>query len=494
MKTRERIQSLAPAARHGRLLLKTAFILILIVSFGHLVLGAHPLVVLMGGSAALFSVLPIAYLGIFNVAAILIGLVGFRYVGFPLFAKLAMGQPLDSFLLDPAGSFGAVSVGVAGYLIAFVAASNLSIGRPLLQHTAREELLGSISFLAAVIGIAANLVFALRAGEAQTDITVAKFFVAFIHLALITAIARSVVASNLRKSVDLWVVVILIAEIVFGMVRNSRMALMETFMCFVVTVSAFEYRIRWRHFALVATFIGLMVIFVTPIFLYVRSFRNDLSWTGRIGATIDASANWPQAFSDFLRHRDLKDRLGWYLNYYGSPQNVFERMSNINHVDVLKAGADSHAMVGLEDLGLAIERAMPRILAPNKPLGYSQGHWLYKNIGISNPGPYATAPLIGTGYAALGWMGAFFYPLLLGFAWLLFVKKICGWNLQGNIWAIYLLLRVHNQFVEGSSDSYLLHIFRSLPQDFVLLWIVDTIARGRFLHPWRRESVQIYGK
>jgi hypothetical protein len=272
------------------------------------------------------------------------------------------------------------------------------------------------------------------------------------------------------------------------------MALMETLLCFVVTVSAFEYRIRWRQFALVAISIGMMVIFVTPIFLYVRGFRIDLSWTGRIEATIDAAANWPQAFLNFLHHRDLKDRLGWYLNYYGSPQNVFERMSLVNHVDVLKAGADSQGMVGLDDLGLAIERAMPRILAPNKPLGYSQGHWLYKNIGISNPGPYTTAPLIGTGYEAFGWMGAFFYPLFLGLAWLLVIKKICGWNLQGNIWAIYVLLRVHNHFVEGSSDAYMVHMLRSLPQDFVLLWIVDSVARGSFLHPWRKKSVQIYGK
>jgi hypothetical protein len=173
---------------------------------------------------------------------------------------------------------------------------------------------------------------------------------------------------------------------------------------------------------------------------------------------------------------------------------VFERMTLINHVDVLKAGSDNYGNVGMEDMRLSLERATPRMLSPDKPRDYSQGSWLYESIGLSNPGSFATAPLIGNGYAAFGWLGALFYPLALGMAWLLIVKKISGWDLQGNIWAIYMLLRLHDQFVEGSSDAYVLHIFRSLPQDLVLLWIVETVARGRFLHPWRRNTVQVYGK
>lgn len=137
---------------------------------------------------------------------------------------------------------------------------------------------------------------------------------------------------------------------------------------------------------------------------------------------------------------------------------------------------------------------MPRMLSPDKPRDYSQGSWLYERIGLANAGPFATAPLIGTGYTAFGWTGAFFYPLVLGLVWLLIVKKISGWNLQGNVWAIYLLIRVHDQFVEGSTDAYVLHLLRNLPQDLVLLWIIEVVARGRFLHPWRRKQVRVYAK
>lgn len=487
------LQDITPAMGQSRLYLKTAVVLVALASIAHLFLGARVVVVLMGAAIPLLCILPVAYFGYFNLAAILIALVGLRYVGFSLFAKLFVGQPLDLYLLDPIGSFGVVLVGVTGYLGAFWIASKIPVGRPLLEQVLGQGFLRRISFLAAAVGIMANLAIAFRTGEDYAGITVAEFFISFLHLALIAGIAHAIVASDRRRSVDSWVIFILIAELAFGIVNNSRVALMETLLCFVVTVSAFEYKIRWRQFAMVFIFMGMMVIFITPVFLYVRSF-GDLSWKARITATMDAAANWPEAFSYFLQNRDKQDQLGWYLNYYGSPQNVFERMSYINHVDVLKSGVDALGKVGFEDLSLSMERVLPRVLAPNKPRQYSQGYWLYSGIGIPYPGPFATAPLIGTGYSAFSWIGSSLYPFALGLVWLIIIKKMTGWKLNGNIWVIYMLLRVHNQFVEGSSDSYLVYILRSIPQDFVILWILDAVCRGRILNSWRPRPAISYGK
>jgi hypothetical protein len=482
------------ATRQGRLLVKGGGILTGIACILHIVLGADPIVVCSAGLAELLSIFPIAIYGFLNIGAVLIALVGLRYVGFPLLAKLAMGQPLDTYLLDPAGSFGVVLLGLLGYIAALFMAANFSVGRPFLQRASNKAILVRISFLAAVIGITANLAVAFRAGEYYQGITIAEFFVPFLHLALISAIARVLQASEKQRSFDVWVVILLISEIAFAMIKNSRMALTETFLCFIATAVAFEIRIKWRQFSVTVLALGMMIIFITPVFLYVRDSRDDLSWTKRIDATLEMVVKWPEAFAYYQKYRDLVDQLGCDLNYYGSPQNVFERMTLVNHVDVLKTGADSHGNVGREDLRLSLERAIPRMFAPDKPREYSQGSWLYERIGLPNQGPYATAPLIGTGYAAFGWNGAFFYPFLLGGIWLLIIKKISGLDLQRNIWAIYLLLRIQNEFVEGSSDAYTVQILRSLPQDILLLWIVEAVARGRFLHPWRRKAVQVYGK
>jgi len=492
---KQRLKEIAPDTNQGRLFLKIATILVLLVTGCHLIMGAGFASVLFCAAAVILSLLPLAYLGPLNIAAVLVALVGFRYVGFPLFAKLAMGQALDTYLLDPIGSFGVVLVGIVGYCIALALSANLPVGRPLLEPISNRVILGRISFLAAVVGITANMAIAFRSGDVYTGITVANFFVPFLHLALITAIARALITSSHQRSMDVWSITVLIAELAFAMSRNSRMALLEIVLCFVVTVSAFEYKIRWRQFFLVTTFITVMAIFITPVFLYVRGVRGDLSWTRRIEVTIDAFANWPEAFSAFLKHRDLSARHGWYLNYYGRPENTFERMSHINHVDVLKTGTDISGTVGTKDIADALERAMPRVLAPDKPRGHSTGAWLYYHIGMhSSISGYSTTALIGNGYAAFGWLGALFYPCILGMLWLVVVKKISGFDLRGNIWAIYLLLRIHNHFVEGSSGAYFVYILRSLPQDFVLLWLLDLLGTGRFPFRLQDRESRIYGK
>jgi hypothetical protein len=253
--------------------------------------------VILCSVAFLLSLLPLAYRGALDIGAILVALVGFRYVGFALFAKLGFGQALDSYLIDPAGSFAVVLVGVLGYLLALGAASKARLGGPLLEGTSSAPILGRISFLAALVGLTANLAVALTVSHEDSGPTVAAFFVPLLHLALIAAIARVVVSSGLKRSLDPWVVFLLIVELSFSMVRNSRMVLLEIFLCYVLVVSAFEYKIRWRQFALVVVSVGIMATFITPVFLYVRSVRGELSWTARISATLDAFENWPAAFS-----------------------------------------------------------------------------------------------------------------------------------------------------------------------------------------------------
>jgi len=485
---------LAPPTRQGRVLVIVGGILTFSTCVLHVFMGANLLVILVAGFALILSIYPLALYGVFNIGALLVALVGFRHIGFPIFAKLAMGQPLDSNLTDPLGAFGVALMGVAAYLISLLMASELRLGRPLLRPMNERLSLARISSLAALIGIGSNLAVAFRVAERGSGITVASFFTTFLHLALITAIVRSLRASKGRSSVDVWVVMLVAAEIAFAIGRNSRMALMETFLAFIVTVAVFKTHFQWRQFVLTAVAIALMVTFLTPVFLHVRTFRGDLTWAERINSTLDAAIRWPDTLESYLEYTQRVDRSEWYLNYYGSHQNVFERMSLVNHVDILKAGVDGRGKVGWKDLRLSLQRAMPRLIAPSKPLGYSQGFWLYESIGIPNPGPYATAPLIGTGYAAFGWAGAFFYPLLLSLIWLLMVKKISGLNLQGNIWAIYLLLRIHDQFVEGSSDAYLLYVLRMLPQDLVVLWLMEAVARGRLLLPGRRIVRRVHGK
>jgi len=215
--------SLVPVTRQSQLLVKAAAAMTGLACAFHLMLGADAVVVLAAGLTVILTIYPLARYGFLNLGAVLIFLVGFRYVVFPLVAKLAFGQALDTYLLDPVGSFGVVLLGVLGYLAAFWGGTTISVGRPLLRPTTSNKVLGRISFLGVVVGITANLAVAFRAGEQYSGVTIGELFVPFLHLALISGIARAVQASGRRRSIDAWVVILLIAEIAFAMVRNSRL-------------------------------------------------------------------------------------------------------------------------------------------------------------------------------------------------------------------------------------------------------------------------------
>jgi hypothetical protein len=208
-----------------------------------------------------------------------------------------------------------------------------------------------------------------------------------------------------------------------------------------------------------------------------------LTWTQRIAATLEAAADWPTALAHLQAVERLQERRAFYLNYYGSPQNILERVSLVGHVDVMKCATDRHSPVGAKDLRIAFTRSLPRFVAPDKPVGSSHGSWLNCRANIECfEGSYATVPLIANGYAAFGWAGVAFYPFLLGSMVLLLMRVVSGIDLNCNVWAIYLLIRFQNSFVEGDAATYFQGIIRDIPQDMVLMiaiaWIAGAALQG----------------
>jgi hypothetical protein len=482
-------------SKQRRQFVKTLGVLTGLACLAHLFIGADPVVVAIAGLTFMLSICPVAMCGFFNIGAVLIGLVGFRYVGFSIFAKLAMGQPLSSNLLHARGAFLVVLVGVVGYLVAFACAYKLNVGRPISRPVNKEMQLGRISLLAGALGVTAALVHFSHVDRAYRGTHVVSFFVNLIDLALICAFARNILRSR-RQIADWWVWLLAGAVALIVLISSSRGLAVAVLMCFVATKTAFGTKIDWRVLCAGAAIMALVVMLVTPVFLYVRGSRTGLTLNQFIGATWRAATDWHGTLSRYLAQSRLQEESqGWFLRYYGSRANILTRLSLVNHVEVLKNGSDSHGRFGLYDLCTAFEKAVPRILAPNKPRGFSQGDWLYATMGIpTHMGGHSTAPLIGEGYAGFGWPGAFCYPFLMGFAMFLFIKKISGWDLRGNVLAIFLLICIQNSFVEGDSSSYIIGVLRILPQDLVLMWLMTRLSAVQFIGPLSRRGYRPFGR
>jgi hypothetical protein len=455
----------------------------LLVMAAHVVLGADPVVVCLAMLTVAAGIGAALYVGFLNTAALLISLVVFRYIGFPLIGKLLFLQPLDSNLGQPLGSVASILLGVSAFLFGLIPVAKINFKRAVLVPTSDHRQLNRISVLAMAVGCVANLGVALHAGREYTGITMANFFVPFLHLALISAIAAELCKSGRRRSWNFWVLSIVLVEVVFAMVRNSRMSIVEILLCYIVTLSAFQGKIKWRRIGLTGLAAMFLVVAATPVMLYVRAMRSNLTWTQRITATLEAVADWRTALAHFQAIERFQEGHGFYLNYYGSPQNILERVSLINHVDVMKCATDRHGPVGGEDLRIAFARSLPRIVMPDKPVGFSHGGWLNCRANIECvEGSFATVPLIANGYAAFGWAGVMVYPFLFGSAVLLLMRVVSGLDLNGNVWAIYLLIRFQNMFVEGDAAAFFQVIIRDFPQDVVVMiaiaWISCTLFQG----------------
>ena len=65
---------------------------------------------------------------------------------------------------------------------------------------------------------------------------------------------------------------------------------------------------------------------------------------------------------------------------------------------------------------------------------------------------------------------------------LLLMRAVSGLDLNCNVWAIYLLIRFQNSFVEGDAAAYLQNIIRDIPQDMVLMvavaWMAGAVVQG----------------
>lgn len=464
-----------------------------LLSIIHLLLGSNPIVVVIAFLIMMIGIVPVKIAGIRSIGALFVLLVAFRYVDFAVFAKFLMLQPLDSNLRQPIESFFAVLLGLTGYLIAFYISSLIYVGRPLLNPVLMERKLLIISILAALIGGAAwfGKIAAVNSLSAGADLsqktTVHTFFTSFYLLAIISATAQTLIASNGRRSINAWCAVLLFTQLIFGVVANVRMPILNGILAYIVTVIAFRGRVRWRYIILAGILLSCIISFITPIMLYVRSFRGELSARERVISTAEISK---LALSNPQVLRTLRGRIKDFqsiLNYYGEPMNVFERASHIENVDVVIDGIDRSGHKGFVSIKIGLGRVLPRFINPNKDVGWSIGDKLYYEIGYRTIlGGYLTLPLIADGYASFGWFGAFFFPIVFATPILIILRKF-SWSLPHNIWAIYLFIRFHNSFVEGDTAAYLLGLLRIVPQDLLLLMIINYIASFPKLANTRRK-------
>jgi hypothetical protein len=466
---------------------------IAVITIVYLALGSDIITLLFATATTTIALIFTVRYRVHNIASLLVALVAIRYAGFPLLAKLFMGQPLDSNLHRPDSAYLAVLLGALAYAVSFHITRILNVGHPLLSPIYDTRRLRTLSILALAIGGTANLAVFSRLTEGYSGLTIAEFFIGFVHLSLIAAVAAVILESNYRRTIDHTVIIVTAICITFATILNARSMVINTMLAYIVTVAAFQNRLTLRQISLLVAGAIALVAIITPVFLTVRVSRENLRWDDRLAVTLTAVANWKQTLAEY--DSTTHTRSDHHLQYYGSPNNVFERASFVNHVDSMILAAELIGHLGPEDLSRSWAKSLPRFLSPDKQDLVNHGDWINCALDIrcsslSN----ASVPLIANAYAAFGWLGVIVYPVIFGSIFLVAIKKATGLVLSSNVWAVFLLIVSHNPFVEGTTSAYFGHVIRSIPQSVILMMLLAWLSAA--LTPATVRSVvgrQSYG-
>jgi len=466
--------------RRSRWAMLFAIVLVILI-VGHLLIGTDPFVLATSLAVMGVSLLPMWRFGALNLASMLVVITAFRYVGGPLLAKLLLGQPLQSNLHQPLPSFIVVLVGIAGYAMAAFIANSITIRRSWLPRIESVAHLRRFAAVGAVLGFAAVAIAGRSLGDsAAADSSggaLISFFGGFINLALVAATAAAMRRSGGRRGWDAWVVVIGGTFAMLSMAFNSRSALMGAFIAYVVSIFGYRGYLRFSQTAIIVGAVLLMILVVTPLTLYVRGQVYGASLSQRAAIVVDAIKNWDKVTAAYDAFNSGHDTPQLYLNYYGGPQNTLERMSHINHTDVIKDAADKGQMLGWQDLKESLDRTLPTAIASDKHSDYSSGDLFYCKLHVAcGYGNRASLPLIAAGYGAFGWSGAFFYPLLLATPFFLLLNKLGGPSIRENMWALYFFVDAQWGFAEGGSDYYMLALLRYIPEYMIVFGILTIIT------------------
>jgi len=447
--------------------------LLFVALLAHLGLGSHFLPPTLAVLLSFMAIRTFLLYGWFNIGALFGLIIVMRYVTVPVFVKLVLGQPFDLYLIYPLQTSLVILVGILSYYAGFFFIEHTFKFRPILHDKIEGERMLKMSLVSYALGFFANITAATVDLRYDEVVSYSHQFASMLHLALILSISAYFRCASRRIFILIWIGFIFLSEVIFTFALNVRTpvveALIAIFLCFMI-----DKNISVKKFMVWGVICGLILLFLTPVILNIREYKENLSISEKISSSVDLMLDWNATQSKFSESAALEVISGnYFMDYYGFPANILERFSHINHVDVLVDGAERYGFVGDKLIEQAFGRIVPQVIAPDKPLNYSEGDWLFCEYGLKCLyGNYLTASLIGVSYAAWGWFGVFLTPFLMFATLLLLLKSLYGLNVKKSIFLVYFVVILNNQIVEGGIASYVALIFRQIPQTIFSIYLV----------------------
>ncbi len=437
---------------------RSRFMILLMWSFAisalfivQLAFGADIRILLLAAATALIGFLILNAGGFYHMSS----LVGFAFLFNTLFfgilLKTVIGQPIDSNLYSPYTSFLIVFLVALQIFFAQKFVQVVPVGKPLFRPLNDLKFLKYIAITCYVLG----LVFWLLSQRYHVDprlqnVGQEKGFGGFttiypiFYMSVVAATAFTLRVSNNKKSVNVWLLLILLTSIIMALVESRKMLLGLTFGNYFITSFVYRRRISVKQII----FGILLVLFIFFIFApVVHVYRTDLwflPFEQRFDYLVTNITKLVQSnyLFDYFRRVIYREYSLNNYQYFGQNLMFIDRFATIQHSDLIIDTFENRDAMGPEIMTRGFDLILPSFLNPNKR-SLSLGDEITWEVGIRKYGVigFPTVPLIGSSFAALKWVGVLFMPLVIFILLFLLLKKI-GPDIRQKIFAIYFLVPV----------------------------------------------------
>lgn len=426
--------------------------------------------------------------GLTNVASLISLILIAKYVGISSLVKIYLGQPLDSNLNHPQESFWMTFLCTCQLYLAFKLTSKYHFNLVLLHEIDDRHYYKTLFRVAYPLGTAMFLIGACIPSYASTAGEGFQTFMLPILIVAVVARTLYVVTDPLRfKEIDGPLVFMLCTSFLLAFVANLKFVAVILMVGYVMTIVVRKKTVSMKLMILGVLGVSFTALVIFPLINLMRS-ANQSAFGGRSMKERTMSERI-ESMRVFFETQDLWTHLqtyedgtrqdGTHYPYFGNTGSLgtlLERVSMVQHVDIIKSGIDSNGELGIWPFGWGIMHAVPRVLNGEKNQD-AMCDIMFAHAGILPKGfkNDLTLGMVGGSYAMFGWTGIATIPFVL-FTCFFLQQRIIAGPTTDNLWAIIWILDSFNPFTETEPSLFLEHLIREFPLHFIALYACQVLA------------------
>jgi hypothetical protein len=451
-----------------------------------LIFGASLAVVALAIITAAAGLVGFVTLGAYNLGAWVALFYALGNVLVALYAKTLLGQPLDSYLYAPVGSFLALAVTSVGLLAALLLVQRVNVGRPLFTGTLNPRFLAFLSWACFGFGTLFWLLNRWFQDPSGSGFGGIALFRDLLVMAVIARTAMLLERSQCRGTFDIPLGLIVALSIFTGLIDNQKAMAALPVVGYFSTVLFYRRGLPMRSVVVLAIGVMLFATVIAPMTNALRALgQQEMSLNQRIEFVASSTAKLvtaPQELDRFeqLVTAQLQNDFRNYFGENGAEQLLLGRYASVQYVDPVIAAVNRQGTRGGSAIWPAFIALVPSFVYPDKP-EYGEAYETLVYYDLINPtaGKYPVLPLAGQAYAGYGVVGLLVIPFLTFFGFLLVVKKL-GWQLYRNVYAIFFFCSFVIVYVnQGDLSQYAGAALRNFPLFALVFWLITHSYRIR---------------